>query len=207
MYKVFLNDRLIKIGASTNITLNKPIVSFNESCTVAEIKEWFKSFLNNDLNEVFLLHPEPGWFFLLFQSIFLPVPAAGGVVISENRLLFIFRRGKWDLPKGKIDEGETPEKAAMREVMEETGIQGHRITRPLASTFHIYQSPYPDTKGQWIFKETFWFEMNYQGTNAGIPQTEENITEIKWLSGNELDAVLNNTYGSLKDIILLYQND
>jgi 8-oxo-dGTP pyrophosphatase MutT (NUDIX family) len=94
-----------------------------------------------------LVHPNPVHFFQLFRSVFLEVPAAGGVVKSNDRLLFIFRNGKWDLPKGKIDEGENPPEAALREVSEECGIAGQQIKKQLPSTFHIYPSPYSKTKG------------------------------------------------------------
>jgi hypothetical protein len=90
-------------------------------------------------------------------------------------------------------------------VEEECGISGHKIVKQLPSTFHIYQSPYKETQGKWIFKETFWFEMKYAGSDSGTPQIDEGITEVRWLNRNELDTVLANTYENLKQIIWLYQ--
>jgi hypothetical protein len=142
MYKVFLNDRLIEICTSENINKNNLAVKFEESATVDAIQNWFADFLNGNSEKVFLVHPNPVYFFQVFRSVFLEVPAAGGVVKSGNRLLFIFRNGKWDLPKGKIDKGETQREAALREVTEECGISGQQIKKQLPSTFHIYQSPY-----------------------------------------------------------------
>lgn len=205
MYKVFLNDRLIEICTQKNSKKNNLVVKFDESVTEKTIRNWFADFLTENSKQISLVHPNPGIFFQLFRSVFLEVPAAGGVVKSENRLLFIFRNGKWDLPKGKIDKGETPPEAALREVSEECGISGQQIEKQLPSTFHIYPSPYLKTKGQWIFKETHWFEMVYNDTGETIPQQEEGITEVKWFRKNELDEVLANTYENLKQIILLYR--
>jgi 8-oxo-dGTP pyrophosphatase MutT (NUDIX family) len=204
MYKVFLNDRLIEIGDSANITKTKPSVIFNDPVTVSEVKAWFHNFERGVENEVVLAHPYPETFFKIFRQAFIELPAAGGVVISAGKLLFIFRNGKWDLPKGKIDAGETPDESALREVAEECGISAHSITKTLPSTFHIYSSTYRKTKGQWIFKETFWFEMQHAGKEEPAPQYDEGITEVKWFSKSGLDEALANTYENLKQIIQLY---
>ena len=206
MYKVFLNEKLIRIGGRANITLNKPTRFFNEYCTLEEVKEWFDEFVKSDENEVFLIHEEPADFFEFFQSAFISIQAAGGVVIRKNKLLFIFRNGKWDLPKGKIDEDETAREAALREVEEECGITGHSILKRLPPTYHMYLSPYKKNKGEWIFKETFWFEMRYQGEHLGSPQAEEGITEVKWFTRKQLEKVWKNTYENLKPIISIYRD-
>jgi 8-oxo-dGTP pyrophosphatase MutT (NUDIX family) len=204
MYKVFLNDRLIEIGDSANITKTKPLEVFNEPVTVSEVEAWFQGFVESSEAKVFLVHPSPERFFKIFRRAFTELPAAGGVVISADKLLFIFRNGKWDLPKGKIDAGETPDESALREVAEECGISAHFITKALPSTFHIYPSTYRKTKGQWIFKETFWFEMQHAGKEEPAPQYDEGITRVKWFSRGGLHEVLENTYENLKQIILLY---
>ena len=206
MYKVFLNEKLIRIGNRINITLNKPTRLFNDHCTAAEVKEWFYEFVESDEDEIFIVHSSPSDFFELFQSVFIPIQAAGGVVIKKSKLLFIFRNEKWDLPKGKIDKGETAREAALREVEEECGISGHSIVKRLPPTYHMYISPYKKSKGKWIFKETFWFEMKYDGELTGTPQLEEGITEVKWLAKKQLDEVWGNTYENLKSIISLYRD-
>jgi 8-oxo-dGTP pyrophosphatase MutT (NUDIX family) len=204
MYKVFLNDRLIEICAPENSKKNNLVVKFDESVNLEIIQTWFADYLIENPDKIMLIHPNPDEFFQLFRSFFIEVPAAGGVVKSNGHLLFIFRNKKWDLPKGKIDKNETPPEAAIREVSEECGISGQRVEKQLPSTFHIYQSPYSKTKGKWIFKETFWFEMSYDGSDEIAPQQEEGITEVKWFPKNGLDAVFENTYENLKQIILLY---
>ena len=206
MYKVFLNEKLIRIGGHANITLNKPTRFFDDFCKKEEVKKWFQSFVKSAEKEVFLVHSNPADFFELFQSVFITIQASGGVVIRKNKLMFIFRNEKWDLPKGKIDEGETAREAALREVEEECGISGHSIVRRLPPTYHMYISPYKKNKGEWIFKETFWFEMKYNGPETGTPQLEEGITQIKWFSKKQLNEVWANTYENLKTIIALYRD-
>lgn len=205
MYKVFLNDWRIVITAPGKITLNKPTLHFGEKSTVGEVKKWFRSYISNGISDVILTHDRPEYFFKsLFQVAFKTLPAAGGIVRRNQQFLLIFRNNKWDLPKGKIDKGETPEVAALREVEEECGISNHQIIKQLPSTFHLYKSPYKKSLGEWILKETFWYEMKYSGMDDGTPETGENITEIKWFSKTELDIPLQNTYANLKPIIQLY---
>jgi 8-oxo-dGTP pyrophosphatase MutT (NUDIX family) len=206
MYEVFLNERQIVITRSGNIPFIKEVVKAENLHSIEEVKSWFVKFTNAETGSVILLHPTPEVF---WKDLFLPVlnsiPAAGGVVIRDNKLLFIFRNEKWDLPKGKIDPGESIEEAATREVAEECGITGHKIIAKLPSTFHIYQSPWKEYQGRWILKETHWFEMNYQGSKDGTPETNENITKIRWFAKNELDEVIANTYENLKSVISIYK--
>lgn len=207
MYKVFFNDRVIQIVGAGKITLTKPCYPVRAPESGKALAEWFAAFTKSADQCVALQAQDPEKYFAaVFAPFFLNVPAAGGLVMRNNKsMLFMERNGKWDLPKGKIDPGETPQMAALREVEEECGISGHSIVKQLPSTFHIYLSPYKKTLGQWILKETFWFEMNYSGVNSGIPQTEENITQLKWLAKDELNIVLENTYENLKTIIERYK--
>ena len=204
MYKIFLNDREIVISSkATEYSDNTEIVSA-EGFTIDNIKSWFSEFHQKSNHAVFF-HPIPEE---LMTTSFIPafrlIQAGGGVVVRNSKLLFIFRNEKWDLPKGKIDNGETPEQTAIREVTEECGITGHSIVRHLPSTYHIYQSPYKNAFGKWILKKTFWFEMSYVGVENGTPETGENITEIKWFEREELGEIMKNTYKNLVQIIKIY---
>ena len=205
MYKVFLNDRVIHIVPPGKITLIKSFEIINGIDGVENTKKWFSDFVNCDDQEVYIINPDPEKFFRkIFYAAFFRIDAAGGVVKRDNKILLIFRNNIWDLPKGKIDSGETRENAAIREVEEECGITGLRIIKTLPSTFHIYQSPHKKNKGKWILKETFWFEMDYFGDADGQPQNEENITEVRWFEKNHLHQALSNTYSSLKPLLSLY---
>ncbi|WP_319592066.1 NUDIX domain-containing protein [uncultured Draconibacterium sp.] len=204
-YKVFLNEKRIGFMPGANITLSKLSEILTENSGIDAIKGYLQNFENSDNQETVVEHPEVELLFQNFRSAFLQINAAGGVVKRDGKLLFIFRNGKWDLPKGKIDKGESNETAALREVEEECGITNHFIVKTLPSTYHIYKSPYKKTFGQWVFKETFWFEMDYSGTETPVPQLEEGITNVRWFQPSELDVVLKNTYENLKSLIGLYR--
>ncbi len=129
------------------------------------------------------------------RSMFKTILAAGGVVTNgKNQYLFIFRRGKWDLPKGKKEEDETMEICALREVMEETGIEDAAILKPLINTYHIY------LEGEFIFKETYWYLMQSHTANLE-PQLEEGITKAAWIHEKNISFQLNKTYESVRDLI------
>ena len=107
------------------------------------------------------------------------IVAGGGLVQNESgKLLMMYRRGKWDLPKGKLDAGETIEACAVREVMEETGIINIELGRLIDIGRHDYYDRYLQEE---VIKETHWFAMKAKGEQTPVPQTEEDITAIKWV--------------------------
>lgn len=132
---------------------------------------------NKNIRAVVLYHPDLEMLRNDFQACFKTLEAAGGYVQNaQDELLVFYRRGSWDLPKGKIDPGETPEQAAVREVKEETGLLNIDLGSFLAHTYHTYE-----LKGQRIFKKTWWYRMRTADTQL-IPQTEEDIEEICWVT-------------------------
>lgn len=132
-----------------------------------------------------------------FWKKFLLIKAGGGLVRnSEGRYLFMLRRGVWDLPKGKLDPGETIEQCAVREVGEETGLERVQLDSPLLITYHTY-----DESGKHILKETHWFRMSVNDTSGSKPQLEEQITELRWVAPGEFDGVLHHTFPSIRDVI------
>lgn len=137
-----------------------------------------------------------------FFHSFTVIIAAGGIVVNDlQEVLLIFRRGKWDLPKGKLDEGESIEACAVREVQEETGLKNVQILKPMPDTYHTYQE-----FGKKILKQSCWFRMHAPGVQALKPQTEEDITEIKWVPVQELNAYTSQTYPSVKDVLKAFLN-
>ncbi|HLZ89282.1 MAG TPA: NUDIX domain-containing protein [Puia sp.] len=132
-----------------------------------------------------------------FWKKFLLVKAGGGLIRNgEEKYLFMLRRGVWDLPKGKLDPGETIEQCAIREVMEETGIGGVILDGALLVTYHTY-----DESGKHILKETHWFRMLAPAPGELVPQTEEQITELRWVDRDGMKELLRRTFPSIRDVI------
>ncbi len=163
---------------------------------------------SKDKKSVFILrHPKPKAVLELFKKEFIPIEAAGGLVFNEDgNVLMIYRRGNWDFPKGKIDPGESPEEAALREVREETGLQHLKITRKQEfpdleqeGTLHLYRE-----NGKYLIKLTHWFEMKGSKEDALQPEEREGIEKVKWIDPCFLPAYLENSFLSLRDLAFRY---
>ncbi|PLW94453.1 MAG: hypothetical protein C0592_02765 [Marinilabiliales bacterium] len=197
MYKVFLrNKELIftdcaGISGITGKVIQDPELSEiqNLITELDRVKEYDRYILCTADAEKLFIH------FYMSMKI---VTAAGGLVRNDaNDLLLIFRRNHWDLPKGKIDSGETEEQTAIREVEEETGVRGLSIISRLPATFHVY------TIGkEWILKETHWFSMMCSKPDNYKPQAEEGITEIRWIPENEIEDMIPQLYPSLRQLVI-----
>ncbi len=132
-----------------------------------------------------------------FESHFQIIEAAGGLVYNpEGAVLLIYRRGSWDLPKGKIDAGENPQEAALREVREETGLRELAIEAPLSTTYHTYR----DRNGRRILKRTYWFTMRTEETLL-IPETEEDIELAVWMTIPDFFARERVVYGNILELL------
>jgi ADP-ribose pyrophosphatase YjhB (NUDIX family) len=138
------------------------------------------------------------------QVLMKKIIAAGGLVTNKKgELLMIFRRGKWDLPKGKLDEGETIAECALREVGEETGVWQLQLGPLLGITYHEYFDTYVQ---QDVIKESHWYLMPTTGDETLVPQTEEDIEQIIWADENQINECLHNTYKNITEIISLYKS-
>ncbi|HRE52850.1 MAG TPA: NUDIX domain-containing protein [Flavitalea sp.] len=122
------------------------------------------------------LYPDLAALRKAFFKKFIPITAAGGVVFNDKeQVLLIHRRNKWDLPKGKLEPGESIEACAIREVQEETGLEKLAVDKFLLTTFHVYEE-----RGKHILKDTHWYRMTAHGQQSVTPQQEEEITRIVW---------------------------
>jgi len=136
-----------------------------------------------------------------FESLFNVIEAAGGLVFNETeQALLIYRRGHWDLPKGKIDKGEGKKEAAVREVEEETGIKNIQLLDSICKTRHFYRNK----KGERCIKKTYWYEM--KAPNQGLtPQSEEDIEKAIWAELNTFFSEKIEIYKNIIDVIVRYK--
>jgi 8-oxo-dGTP pyrophosphatase MutT (NUDIX family) len=142
-------------------------------------------------------HPDLSVLKKEFFRKFTIVQAGGGLVTNDNNeVLLIHRRGKWDLPKGKLDKGETLEECAVREVMEETGLKKVTLKAPLMTTWHTYHEG-----TRFIMKESHWYTMKVNEDQKLVPQTEEDIVEIKWVKPGDLKNYYRNAFPSVIDVL------
>ena len=126
------------------------------------------------------------------------IEAAGGLVVDDAaKVLMIFRNGRWDLPKGKLEPGERIEDCAVREVSEECGLRIEELQRkePITHTFHCYR-----IREQWVLKRTAWYHMRYVGGQRPQPQTVEGITRAEWIAPERVPELLSGTYYTIGDV-------
>ena len=122
------------------------------------------------------------------------VEAAGGIVFNEDKdILFMFRNGYWDLPKGHKELGEDIAFTAKREVLEECGMKNLTQYEYLASSYHSY-----NLLGKREIKHTSWYRMFCSKNETLKPQVEEGINELCWISKSQLNDVLPKTYPSIQ---------
>lgn len=171
--------------------------SRDHEASATELKELIHGFKAGEIQYLEIPTAEPKEVFELTRNCYDDfIQAAGGLVINdEGHVLVIFRHGHWDLPKGKVDPGETLEQAAVREVEEETGINGLRIEKHLVNTYHTYPH-----KGGVVLKETTWYLMRCPGGDFK-PQLEEGITLAEWRESTHLEDVKTNTYENIRLVL------
>ena len=200
MYKIYINDCLL--------ILAEAYPDESESFNRLQLKDFnFQQFYNQ-----VKLHTQASIYLVedknykkLFKAIsssLKVIKAAGGIVSNEeNNYLFIFRKGKWDLPKGKIDTGEKTKVAAIREVEEECGIKVTSAGKKACKTYHIYEMG-----GKVILKKTTWYKMTAENQPDLVPQIEEDITEARWIAKSNFNIVLENTYPLIEEVMKVIEN-
>ena len=196
---IYYNNRKIILWETTpefedmveNLEIEEPFIHKCNDRTDTILNTFFEK---EAIKEISFEHPDLNKLFNDFKSCFNYIEAAGGLVKNKhNELLVIQRFDIPDLPKGKIEKNEKPEDAAVREVEEECGITGLKITGKAESSFHIYT-----LKNKKVLKKTHWFYMNYVGDETLKPQTEEAITKVEWCDVQKIREYKNLTYKSLK---------
>ena len=194
MYKVFYNQK--PLFFTTNLTNNSdetPLLFIKYTSALVIVN----ALRNKNTKAVYLYHPKEEKLEKHFLKHFPVIEAAGGLVEhTDGRYLFIYRNDKWDLPKGKIEKNEVIIDAAIREVMEETGVGDLMATKPLNTTYHVF-----NTKGKFKLKKTYWFLMKSNYDAPLVPQEEENIQAAVWRSKTDFPLLMKNAYENIKILL------
>ena len=192
MYKVFINNKCIFLVENQNIFNNRE-GKVHQFSSTEDLMTTLDEFEKDKKFENLCLIGKPEKILSSFEKI----EAAGGLVKKNNdQILFIFRYGKWDLPKGKMEKGESISETAIREVTEETGVSGLEIIKELSPTYHTYK-----LNGKRILKITSWFEMSFKDDTHILPQKIEDITVVKWLNIKDIPWAMRNSYSSIIELL------
>jgi len=192
MYKVFINNKCIFLEENQNI-FNKRDGKVHQFSSEEDLMTTLDEFEKDKKFENLYLIGMPEKILSSFEKI----EAAGGLVKKNNdQILFIFRYGKWDLPKGKMEKGESISETAIREVTEETGVSGLEIIKELSPTYHTYK-----LNGKRVLKITSWFEMSFKDDSQILPQKIEDITVVKWLNIKDIPWAMRNSYSSIIELL------
>lgn len=190
MYKVFVNDKPLFLTSEVKKETDFQLFLLDG----IEINALISKMFSNKITKAWLYHPDEKEALKILKSK-LPVNKAGGGLVynTEGEILFIFRNGKWDLPKGGTEKGEDIEETAIREVYEETGVKGLTIEQKLSKTYHVFKR-----NGQYKLKVTHWFQMrtNYDGILK--PQENEGIEKAVWLKPEDIPLALENSYENIR---------
>lgn len=190
MYKVFVNDKPLFL---TN-EVQKETDFQNFLLESVDIKKLIVKMFQNKIQKAFLYHPDEKLIMKTLKAKMPVVKAGGGLVYNKKgEVLFIFRNGKWDLPKGGTEKNETMEETAMREVEEETGVNGLSVEKKLAKTYHVFKR-----NGRYKLKQTYWFEMKTDFDGIPLGQIEEGIERVEWIKPQDVAKVLDNSYENIK---------
>ena len=198
MYKVFVNDKPIIFTSSLKKEKKYPVYIIK----TVSINELIHKLKLGKYNGVYLYcnNLEKEW--NDFKEEFKVISAAGGLVLNTKKsILFIYRGNKWDLPKGRIEKGESIDETAIREVEEECGVTNLVIDKFLLNTYHLFIQ-----NNEYRLKETYWYLMNSNYKGKLTPQLEEGITKVAFKDDNEVLLALKDTYANIKLVYEAYKN-
>jgi ADP-ribose pyrophosphatase YjhB (NUDIX family) len=200
--KIYFNDKPLFLCNDVDESL-QPYIHHDDAVFIDElnthaIKSMIHEMQQPPVHAGIYFHPDLEELKKAFFKKFTLIKAAGGFVINEKKeVLMMFRRGKWDLPKGKMDKKETVEACALRETEEETGLKNIQLISPLITTWHTYHEG-----SRFILKETSWFRMKVSGKQQLVPQLSEDISQLEWVSQTKMNIYLENSYPLVKDVMI-----
>jgi ADP-ribose pyrophosphatase YjhB (NUDIX family) len=199
--RIYFNDKLLILTTDKREYINNnphagsfSIFQGTSSATVLQAVELLEK---KDIQGVIIEDKSPDKLWGPVREIYHPLDAAGGVAYNEaGEILMIYRRGKWDLPKGKLDEGELIEDCALREVSEETGLEKLSLGEKICDTYHIYEQ-----NREHLLKRTAWYKMAGSSEDKLNPQKEENIMEARWVREKDLGPFAARTYEAVREVL------
>ena len=190
MYKVFVNDKPLFLTNEIEKETDFQLFLLE----TVDIEQLIIKMFQNKIQKASLYYPDEK---VILKKIKEKIPvckAGGGLVYNKNGdVLFIFRNGKWDLPKGGIEKGEEIQDTAMREVEEETGVGKLTIRNKLQKTYHVFKR-----NGKYKLKVTHWFEMDSTFDGITVPQLKEGIAKAVWLNPEQVKEALKNSFENIK---------
>ncbi len=167
---------------------------------VLGLVSYLQRFKNHSVKEIVVLTNDKKAYEDIIKSSFKRIEAGGGLVLKGEKFLMIHRLGLWDLPKGKLDYGETIQECALREVEEECCIKAE-LEYKIVDTWHSYTTK----GGSDMLKKTSWYLMTNVDDSKMKPQKEESIDNIKWMNANEVQKALGKSYKSIAYVFQKYQ--
>ena len=189
MYKVFVNKKEIILAANAPIKSKAKVLPLEDT----SLKKIIRILRTTKVETLYLVHHNPKKLLPLFKKKLPVAVAAGGVVQNEEgKVLFIYRKKRWDLPKGKVEKGETLEEGAKREVKEETGVKKIKVGELVGVTYHIFKR-----NNRYQLKESHWFYMTTKYEGELVPQTKEDITKAVWKGNKKTLKALEKTYPNI----------
>lgn len=204
MYKIYINENTLVLADSQLVSKGKQPVNHLVAPYTGKTK-MLLSYIDmlektNRFENIVIHSKDPKGLLKDFESLFSVVKASGGIVNDgDDNILFIFRRGFWDLPKGKIDKGEKKKAAAIREVEEETGISNIVLKKKIHTTRHTYKMK----SGKRAIKKTFWYSMTAQRQKL-TPQLEEDITLVEWIHLTKVAKLKEPIFKNITNVIEKY---
>ena len=190
MYKVFVNNRPLFLTNQIQKETDFQLFLLNS----VDIEQLVSKIFENKIDKAILYHPDEQEILSTLMTKTPVEKAAGGLVYnSKGEILFIYRNGKWDLPKGGIEKKERKREAAIREVEEETGVGKLEIIDKLETTYHIFKR-----NGKFKLKITYWYKMQTSFKGKTKPQAEEGIEKAVWIRPEDVSELLENSYENIK---------
>ena len=201
LIKIYFDDKPLFLCDNVDATL-QPYIHHDDAVFIDElnlhtVKSMIHEMQDPSIHAGVFFHKDLKELKDAFFKKFTLIKAAGGFVLNENKeVLMMFRRGKWDLPKGKMDIKESFEDCAIRETEEETGLEKIKLICPLITTYHTYHEG-----SKYVLKETRWFTMEASSDQKLLPQASEQITKLEWVGKNDLKKYLQNSFPLINDVL------